>query len=182
MPNMSGQSIDHGRIKLLNRIGRGSFGTVYNALDMRSAIPELLAVKVVRKLNEEYVNAQYKEMIFHRMVSDHENVVTFHRVFHDSQYLYIVLEFHTGGDMWDAIKAGAYWKNDEVVRGVFLQLIDAIEHCHSRGIYHRDLKPNNILVSDDASQVYLSDFGLASRSKKSGSFGVGTTQFRSPGE
>ncbi|KAI0088828.1 kinase-like domain-containing protein [Irpex rosettiformis] len=179
MPDMSGRTVGKGQIKLLNRIGRGSFGTVYNALDMTTTPPTLRAVKVVRKMDQR-INNQYREMIFHNGVSKHENIVTFHRAFQDIRYLYIVLDFCPGGDMWGAIAAGEYWKNDELVRKVLLQLIDALEYCHSRGIYHRDLKPNNILVGEEASEVYISDFGLASPGRVSQSFGVGTTQFRSP--
>lgn len=181
MPNMSGKTIGKGQFKLLSPIGRGSFGTVYNALDMSTKPPTLRAVKVVRKLTQR-ANNQLREIVFHNGVSDHENVVTFYHAFQDARYLYIVLDFCPGGDMWGAIAAGEYWKNDELCRKVFLKLIDALEHCHRKGIYHRDLKPNNILVGEEAWEVYLSDFGLASPGKISQSFGVGTTQFRSPGE
>ncbi|KAI0694218.1 kinase-like domain-containing protein [Cytidiella melzeri] len=179
MPNLSGLTIDQGRIKFLSQIGRGTFGTVYNALDLTTSPPEMVAIKVVRKAGQN-PDAQFREIVLHHTVSGHDNVVTFHRVFHDSAFFYIVLEFHPGGDMWGAIKNGEYWKDDELVRTTFLQLIDAIKYCHSRGIYHRDLKPNNVLVSEDASEVYVSDFGLASRTRHSRSFGVGTAQFRSP--
>ncbi|KAI0826453.1 kinase-like domain-containing protein [Irpex lacteus] len=179
MPNMSGKTIGKGQFKLLSPIGRGSFGTVYNALDMSTKPPTLRAVKVVRKLTQR-ANNQLREIVFHNGVSDHENVVTFYHAFQDARYLYIVLDFCPGGDMWGAIAAGEYWKNDELCRKVFLKLIDALEHCHRKGIYHRDLKPNNILVGEEAWEVYLSDFGLASPGKISQSFGVGTTQFRSP--
>lgn len=82
--------------------------------------------------------------------------------------------------MWGAIKVGEYWRNDELVRQVFVKLIDGLQHCHNQGVYHRDMKPNNILVGEDASQVCISDFGLAAKARQSQSFGVGTTQFRSP--
>jgi serine/threonine protein kinase len=180
MPNMSGRVINQGRIKLLSQIGRGSFGVVYNAVDMTTPIPKLLAVKVLLKSNRN-VKSQYREFLMHHAVSDNENIVKFHRVLQDSQYFYIVLDFLPGGDMWGAIRAGEYWRKDELVREVFLKLIDGLQHCHNQGVYHRDMKPNNILVGEDPSHVCISDFGLAAKAKQSQSFGVGTTQFRSPG-
>lgn len=58
MPNMSGRTINQGSIKLLSPIGKGSFGVVYNAVDMTTPIPELLAVKVLRKSTRN-VGSQY---------------------------------------------------------------------------------------------------------------------------
>ncbi|KAI0341474.1 kinase-like protein [Trametopsis cervina] len=179
MPNMSGRVLDHGRIQLLHPVGRGSFGTVYAALDTTTTPPSVLAVKVVRKFAGN-LNAQYKEIILHNAVTGHENVAKFHRVFHDKAYIYLVLDYCPGGDLWSAVKSGEYWKKDELVRSIFLQILDAVQWCHIQGVYHRDLKPNNILVSEDGTQIYLTDFGLASRVKQSVSFGVGTAQFRSP--
>lgn len=118
----------------------------------------------------------------HKTVSDHSNVVTLHRVIHDQSHIFIVMDFCPSGDLWRAVRAGIYWKNDALVRRVLLQLVDALQSCHRQGIYHRDLKPNNILVNDDGTEVFLTDFGLASRGQKSTSFGVGTCQFRSPGK
>lgn len=177
---MSSRVIDGGRIQLLDVVGRGSFGTVYCAQDLASSTPELLAVKVVPKLRGNPTR-QWKEIMLHKTVCDHKNVVTLRRVIHDEGYIYIVMDFCPSGDLWDAVREGLYWRNDALVRGVFLQLIDALESCHQQGIYHRDLKPNNILVNKDGTEVFLTDFGLASKGKQSTSFGVGTHQFRSPG-
>ncbi|XP_038894386.1 CBL-interacting serine/threonine-protein kinase 23-like isoform X3 [Benincasa hispida] len=73
--------------------------------------------------------------------------------------IYIVLEFVTGGELFDKIVSRGRMKEDEA-RKYFQQLINAVDYCHSRGVSHRDLKPENLLL--DASGVLkVSDFGLS---------------------
>ncbi|KAH9747992.1 CBL-interacting serine/threonine-protein kinase 23 [Citrus sinensis] len=73
--------------------------------------------------------------------------------------IYIVLEFVTGGELFDKIASRGRLKEDEA-RKYFQQLINAVDYCHSRGVCHRDLKPENLLL--DANGVLkVSDFGLS---------------------
>ncbi|XP_008444639.1 CBL-interacting serine/threonine-protein kinase 23-like isoform X4 [Cucumis melo] len=73
--------------------------------------------------------------------------------------IYIVLEFVTGGELFDKIVSRGRMKEDET-RKYFQQLINAVDYCHSRGVFHRDLKPENLLL--DANGVLkVSDFGLS---------------------
>ncbi|XP_022140023.1 CBL-interacting serine/threonine-protein kinase 23-like isoform X3 [Momordica charantia] len=73
--------------------------------------------------------------------------------------IYIVLEFVTGGELFDKIVSRGRMKEDEA-RKYFQQLINAVDYCHSRGVFHRDLKPENLLL--DANGVLkVSDFGLS---------------------
>ena len=63
------------------------------------------------------------------------------------------------------------FREDELVKRVYVQIIDAIEYYHSRGVYHRDLKPENILVSSKTGEfdVFVADFGLSMTSKMTAS-------------
>jgi serine/threonine protein kinase len=59
--------------------------------------------------------------------------------------IYFVLEFVTGGELFDKISSNGRLKEDEA-RKYFQQLINAVDYCHSRGVYHRDLKVRNLTL------------------------------------
>ncbi|XP_075640252.1 dol-P-Man:Man(5)GlcNAc(2)-PP-Dol alpha-1,3-mannosyltransferase-like [Castanea sativa] len=73
--------------------------------------------------------------------------------------IYIVMEFVTGGELFDKIASKGRLKEDEA-RKYFQQLINAVDYCHSRGVFHRDLKPENLLLDANA-VLKVSDFGLS---------------------
>ncbi|XP_019190643.1 PREDICTED: CBL-interacting serine/threonine-protein kinase 23-like [Ipomoea nil] len=73
--------------------------------------------------------------------------------------IYIVMEFVTGGELFDKIASKGRLKEDEA-RKYFQQLINAVDYCHSRGVCHRDLKPENLLL-DASGFLKVSDFGLS---------------------
>jgi serine/threonine protein kinase len=84
------------------------------------------------------------------------------------------------GDLYSVIKTAAFFREDEPTKRIFLQIVDALEYCHKRGVYHRGLKPENILVSVQ-SGVFVADFGLAATNKMTAS-SCGTPCFMSPGK
>jgi len=73
--------------------------------------------------------------------------------------IYLVLEFVTGGELFDKIASCGHLREDEA-RKYFQQLIDVVDYCHSRGIFHRDLKPENLLL-DSNGLLKVTDFGLS---------------------
>lgn len=72
--------------------------------------------------------------------------------------------------------------NDSLVKAVFLQILDAVEYCHSHSIRHRGLQPENILVAEGGTIVKLGGFGLASEDEFSSEFGCGSVFYMSPGK
>ncbi|XP_076881315.1 CBL-interacting protein kinase 32-like [Bidens hawaiensis] len=78
--------------------------------------------------------------------------------------IFIVLEFVTGGELFDKIVNHGRMQEDEA-RKYFQQLINAVDYCHSRGVYHRDLKPENLLL-DASGNLKVSDFGLSALSQQ----------------
>lgn len=95
---------------------------------------------------------------------------------------FLVIEFCPDGDLFlNITERGHYVGNDFLAKALFLQILDAVEFCHSIGIYHRDLKPDNILVTNGGMTVKLADFGLATTEYITSDFGCGSTFYMSPG-
>ena len=169
-----GQTIDNGALRLEEILGAGAFGVVYRAVDTQSGAP--YAVKRVEKAHSD-------ETTLHARVSSHQHVLTFHREVDAGKYTFFVYDL-CAGDLQSVIKELTFFRNDELIKRIFVQIIDALEYCHSRGVYHRDLKPANVLVSSKSGtfDVFIADFGLATTSKEtSSSRWCGTPCFMSPG-
>jgi serine/threonine protein kinase len=93
------------------------------------------------------------------------------------------MEYGAQGDLYSAItEKDLYCGDHALIRNVFLQLIDAVIHCHENGVFHRDLKPDNIMVFDGGKTVKLADFGLATTDTSSRDYGCGSTIYFSPGK
>ncbi|CAB4313928.1 unnamed protein product [Prunus armeniaca] len=94
----------------------------------------------------------------------HPNVVRLFEVMGSKTKIFIVMEFVTGGELFDKIVNHGRMREDEA-RRYFQQLINAVDYCHSRGVYHRDLKPENLLL-DAYGNLKVSDFGLSALSQQ----------------
>jgi len=88
----------------------------------------------------------------------HPNVIRLHQVLQDAEYLYIIMEFANGGDLFDILRAGVL--TEDWARHLFRQLVDAVRYCHSHGVVHGDVSPENCLVTNNAT-IKLADFGGA---------------------
>ncbi|KAH9079689.1 kinase-like domain-containing protein [Lactarius deliciosus] len=171
-----GQTIDNGALRIESILGAGTFGTVYRAVDTRTGVH--YAVKRVKMEGPEFYHTRERQL--HARVSSHPHVLTFHREFHEGRYAFYVYDL-CAGDLHSVIKKVAFFREDELIKRIIVQIIDALEYCHARGVYHRDLKPENVLVSAQSGDidVFVADFGLATTSKMTAS-SCGTPCFMSP--
>ncbi|KAH7298807.1 hypothetical protein KP509_25G059800 [Ceratopteris richardii] len=102
---------------------------------------------------------QIKREISTMKLVKHPNIVELHEVMASKARIYFVLEYVTGGELFNKIAREKKLKEDEA-RKYFQQLINAVDYCHSRGVCHRDLKPENLLL-DSRGNLKISDFGLS---------------------
>lgn len=107
---------------------------------------------------------RYKEISLHLKVHSHKNIVTIHNVMECPFGTFIIMDYYPI-DLFNSIVLERHFiNNGPLIKKVFLQICSAIEYCHSKGIYHCDIKPENLLL-DSNDNVYLCDFGLASTSQ-----------------
>ncbi|KAL6974198.1 Son of sevenless 2 [Sarracenia purpurea var. burkii] len=148
-----------GKYQVGRTIGEGTFAKVKFAKNTDTG--ESVAVKVMAKstiLKHKMVDQIKREISIMKIVR-HPNIVRLHEVLSSRTKIYIVLEFVTGGELFDKIvHQGRLPENES--RRYFQQLIDAVAHCHSKGVYHRDLKPENLLLNSNGN-LKISDFGLS---------------------
>ncbi|RPD53128.1 kinase-like protein [Lentinus tigrinus ALCF2SS1-6] len=184
LPNFAGRTIK-GHYILTEKLGFGGWGVVYKAIDTRKLSDSPArhrAIKIMAKagLTLKHLKAFRREVVLHVAVASHPNIITIHDAFADDEYLYIVLDYCPGGDLLDHIVANSYRSNHELLRSAFVSLLDAVQYCHEHKIAHRDLKPQNVLVSEDGSKVFLADFGLATAERMTEEHGWGTPTHMAP--
>ncbi|KNA21771.1 hypothetical protein SOVF_040210 [Spinacia oleracea] len=148
-----------GKYELGRTLGEGTFAKVKFARNIESG--ENVAIKVLdkEKVLKHKMIGQIKREISTMKLIRHPNVIRLFEVMASKTKIYIVLEFVTGGELFDKIASKGRLKEDEA-RKYFQQLINAVDYCHSRGVFHRDLKPENLLL-DAKGTLKVSDFGLS---------------------
>ncbi|XP_023644779.1 CBL-interacting serine/threonine-protein kinase 23 isoform X2 [Capsella rubella] len=148
-----------GKYELGRTLGEGTFAKVKFARNVENG--DNVAIKVIDKdkVTKNKMIAQIKREISTMKLIKHPNVIRMFEVMASKSKIYFVLEFVTGGELFDKISSNGRLKEDEA-RKYFQQLINAVDYCHSRGVYHRDLKPENLLL-DASGALKVSDFGLS---------------------
>lgn len=175
------------RVRLTSILRSGAQGVVYSAVDDRDLTDKVrYAVKCLSKVSskgELQLEDRMNEIRLHEKASSHPNVVSILEVFDDghSNCIFIIFDYFSEGDLYVYINRGLYVGNEGLVKKIFLQIIDAVLHCHSLGIFHGGLKPDDILVTDDGQTAKLAGFSLATSDKSSKEFRRGSDSYMSPG-
>jgi len=142
------------------KLGQGSFGTVWRAKDRVEghtvAIKQLdRATMPKRGVRREDIEREVTMM----KACSHENLTKLFDFYEDSQSLYLCLEYCDGGDFGDKVKEKGMALQEHEAADWVRQFCNAIQALHHKSICHRDIKPDNFMISGDT--LKLSDFGLA---------------------
>jgi hypothetical protein len=146
---MTGRTVA-GRYLLTGLLGRGGFGTVYSGRDLQGGGE--VAVKVFSRVEGFAPRAAREARTAGKL--DHPNVHAVLGVERDDEHAYLISELVVGA-RFDRTELS----DEEAVRAI-AAVCDALAHAHERQVVHRDVKPSNILVSDEG-EVVLTDFGIA---------------------
>jgi serine/threonine-protein kinase len=154
----SGQVVG-GQYEILHRINEGGMSTVYAA--RRSADGSIVALKILREqyaTDAEFIERFQREA---KAVSElaHPHMVRVFDSGHDGTVHYIAMEYVEGANLKEYIRREGRLAPDRALQ-IAAQVCEALEFAHSHGIVHRDIKPQNILLTPDG-QVKVTDFGIA---------------------
>ena len=151
-PLEAGVRVDH--FVIIGLIGRGGMGEVYLARDEQ--LRRKVALKLVSSKKAESVDLEQEARITARLA--HPNIVTVHAVGRYAGRPYVALEYVPGGTLGARMANGPLSQREAVTTS--LSIAEALAHSHERGVLHRDLKPNNVLIDQDG-RARVADFGLA---------------------
>jgi serine/threonine protein kinase len=139
-------------------LGQGYFAVVKVGIDKKTS--ERVAIKVVNKELVEREETLDNEIDILSQV-DHPNIVKMHAIFDTEEHLLIVMELMEGGELYEEIIQRTVFTEKEAAI-IVKQLLDALVYLHHRGIVHRDLKLENLLLAKKGDlTVKLADFGLS---------------------
>lgn len=140
-------------------VGQGGFSVVYRAVHRTSG--DEVALKVVRTSDEEVKNIAREEFRLLKRIR-HPNIVPVHDFFVTRHSTVLVMGFFAGDTLGIAVQ-GSKGKRllEGTARKLFTDLLQALDHLHQHRIVHRDVKPENVLVSHDLTHVQLIDFNIA---------------------
>ena len=148
-----------GKYILNKTIGQGTFGKV--KLAVHSPTSEKVAIKILEKKklkDSSDVERISREIKILKKLS-HQNIVQLYEVVETSENILLILEYASGGELFDYIVANGRLTEDQAVR-FYHQILDATEYIHQNKVVHRDLKPENLLL-DEKNNIKLADFGLS---------------------
>ncbi len=166
-----------GRYEIVETLGRGAAGVVYLAQD--PALGRLVALKTLdRAAGGEAETLSHLREARAAGSLDHPNIVTVYDVAAAGERPFIAMEFVQGTDLKELLRPRQPLPHDFVLQLVE-QVASALDHAHGRGIVHRDVKPGNILITDDE-RVKLADFGIADTHGDRAGDRLGTPHYVAP--
>ncbi|XP_056609417.1 serine/threonine-protein kinase MARK2 isoform X3 [Triplophysa dalaica] len=147
-----------GNYRLLKTIGKGNFAKVKLARHVLTG--KEVAVKIIDKtqLNSTSLQKLFREVRIMKLLN-HPNIVKLFEVIETEKTLYLVMEYASGGEVFDYLVAHGRMKEKEA-RAKFRQIASAVQYCHQKCIVHRDLKAENLLLDADMN-IKIADFGFS---------------------
>ena len=166
----------HGQYTIQCYLSSGGFGVTYlarDSLDRRLVIKECFPVQTCHRKGKRVIGrTPEEEKTFNTIVRnlmhearrmarlDHPNIVGVHQVFEENGTAYMALDFVNGLDLLDIIQHDPGRLTPEVVKSILKKTLEAVVYMHESNMLHRDISPDNILITENNEPVLI-DFGAA---------------------
>eukprot|EP01006_Ploeotia_vitrea_P031080 TRINITY_DN63394_c0_g1_i2.p1 TRINITY_DN63394_c0_g1~~TRINITY_DN63394_c0_g1_i2.p1 ORF type:complete len:504 (+),score=62.84 TRINITY_DN63394_c0_g1_i2:40-1551(+) len=161
------ESVFAGPYTFCKTLGKGTTGKV--KLAEHKQTNDKTAIKIIRKAslenNDDARHRVQREIGILKLLK-HQNIMRVYDIMQTKNHLFIVLEYLSGGELYDYVVQKGKLENEELFQ-FFFQLVMGVEYMHSRNICHRDLKLENLLLDGDG-HVKVADFGMASTMPEDG--------------
>lgn len=152
------QGLVFGPFHVLDLLGQGAMGNVYQARDQRTGRLRALKILPPHRAQERLVQRFQREMVFSQML-DHPHIARCYEVGRHEGVYYLVLDCLPGRELGRMVETDGPLRPSRATR-VFAGLASGLAHAHSRGLTHRDLSPSNLVI-DANDHAWIVDFGLA---------------------
>ncbi|XP_032907693.1 serine/threonine-protein kinase Nek5 isoform X2 [Catharus ustulatus] len=171
------------KYEIIKQIGEGSFGKIFLAKGKMDNEPCVIKEINLTKMPVKEKEASEKEVILLAKMK-HANIVTFYASLQENNKLYIVMEYCDGGDLMKRINMqhGVLFDEDQILSW-FVQISLGLKYIHDKKILHRDVKAQNVFLSNNGKVAKLGDFGIARQLNSTTEFAhtcVGTPYYLSP--
>lgn len=143
----------------MNDLGEGTFGSVKLGKQIQTG--KQVAIKILEKSrikDKTDIERVVREIKILNEI-DHPNFVQLYEIIENTERIYLIMEYASGGELFDYIVSKDKLTEKEACQ-FYMQIIDGVEYLHSKGIAHRDLKPENLLL-DSHKKIKIVDFGLS---------------------
>ncbi|MCW8853544.1 MAG: HDOD domain-containing protein [Gammaproteobacteria bacterium] len=168
-----------GRFHILNKLGKGSQGIVYLATD-----PQLERNVAIKTIELEKPTPRVKEQLLKEAKTvgklQHPNIITLYEADQHRDIPYLVFEYVDGFSLKDYLKREGKLSSKKAIN-IISPVLNAIGYAHKRGVIHRDLNPDNIILTSDNNKPRLMDFGISTLLGNKAEDGIwGTLNYLSP--
>ena len=145
-----------------NKLGSGKFGLVKLGIDKKTG--QNVAIKIMKKSTMDSSDLELvRTEIEILKICQHPNIIRLYNVFENVEYMYIIMEYCSGGDLFSYLEERNFRVSEKRAATIIHKMATAVYYMHSFGVAHRDLKPENVLMTsnDDDSDIRILDFGLS---------------------
>ena len=145
-----------------NKLGSGKFGLVKLGIDKKTG--QKVAIKIMKKSSMDSSDLELvRTEIEILKICQHPNIIRLYNVFENADYMYIIMEYCSGGDLFSYLENRNFRLSEKRASTIIHKMSTAVYYMHSFGVVHRDLKPENVLMTsdDEDGDIRILDFGLS---------------------